>query len=315
MLIGVKTIMRRVRALRVIGLVRERIAAVCGHKETTRIRNPVILAVDVRAHHEYGIRMACRADDALVIPALARAKVVGRITRISRVRARLVDERRRAGLDRLGDEQAAVRRAAIAFCRVHPGMTVGRRRERELTPHRARVGHGVNVRPCHAVVGRTPDAHIIGGRVDHARMRRIDRESGCAAGRSEARFERLARLRAQNDGAVLDQRKRGATVRRLPHADARRSRWDLRDRACGRRRDAVHAAPGGHVDRVAGRIVKIIDRDCPGRAVGEVGIATEGVPRFAAVGRLVNANAGFCVAGRCVFAGTCVERVVRRVIG
>ena len=48
--------------------------------------------------------MTCGTKDALVIPTLARAKIVGGVSRIRDVAARLLDKRRGTGLDSLGDE-------------------------------------------------------------------------------------------------------------------------------------------------------------------------------------------------------------------
>src|SRR5438309_1465257 len=90
-----------------VGLVREGIAAIGGHEESTRIGKTMILAVHVRALHEHRLRMACRTGDALVVPALPSAEVICRIAQIRHIVARLVDEGRRAGLDSIRYEEAA----------------------------------------------------------------------------------------------------------------------------------------------------------------------------------------------------------------
>ena len=77
----------------------------------------------------------------------------------------------------------------------------------------------------------------------------------------------------------------------------------------------MHTTTGSHVDRVAGRIIKVIDRDCADRPVAKArGVATECCPRVATVGGLVNADARFRIPGCSVFPGTGLEHVVRCVI-
>ena len=76
----------------------------------------------------------------------------------------------------------------------------------------------------------------------------------------------------------------------------------------------MHATAARHINRFTGRIVEIINRDCPGRPVGEVRIAAKRVPRFAAISRLVDTNAGLCIASRGVFTSASVECVVRGVV-
>src|SRR5207253_10712745 len=153
--------------------------------------------------------MACGANDALVVPALPGAEVVGCIAGIRHVFACLLDKRWGTGLNRFGDPEAAVRiargRAAVALRLVHARVPVQCRRYRELTSGGAAAARlaGVDVSPRHAVVGRPPDAHVVGGRVDHARVGWIYCESRCAARRPEARWERLAGLRAEDDIAGL----------------------------------------------------------------------------------------------------------------
>src|SRR5438105_12294151 len=102
--------------------------------------------------------MTCRTIDFLVVPALAGAEVVRSVAGVSRVRACLVNERRRARLDCLGDEQTTVGLArvgpAVPSRLIHPSMTVIRCRERKLAP----VGAGpdeawVDICPVSPVVG------------------------------------------------------------------------------------------------------------------------------------------------------------------
>src|SRR5438067_2629915 len=204
----------------------------------------MILAVSVRAQHIDHVRMTCRAEDALVVPALARAKVVCRITKICHVRAGLLHENRAAGLGSVGDPKAAIRlaigHAAVALTLVDPRMSVRLGGYGEFSS----VGVGeteegtaadlacVDVGPCSTVVIRTPEALVVGGRVEHARVCRIYREGRCAPGRSEARFERLPRLPAQHHRAVLEKVQGRAAVDGFPHAYTVTG-WDLRDRARG----------------------------------------------------------------------------------
>jgi hypothetical protein len=77
----------------------------------------------------------------------------------------------------------------------------------------------------------------------------------------------------------------------------------------------MDAAPGGHIDGVARRVVKIINRNCPDRAIGKVRISAECGPRDTAVSGLIDANARFGIARRGVFTRPRIECVVRRVIG
>src|SRR5205814_7936880 len=124
--------------------------------------------------------------------------------------ARFLHKRRAARLHRFGDPESAVRitrtGAAIALGLVHTGVPVGCRRDRELASRGAAAARltRVDVDPTHATVGGTPDAHVVGGSVDHACVRRIYRESCRAAGRPEGRFESLPGLRAQDNGTVLE---------------------------------------------------------------------------------------------------------------
>src|SRR5438105_8661500 len=233
-----QAIMRSVRPDSIVGHICKRIATIGRHKKPTRVRDPVILWVEVRPHHEHHVWMTCRTIDFLVVPALTRAEVIRSITSVRWVRACLVNERRRASLDRLGDEQTTVGLArggpAVPSRLIHSSMTVNRCRERKLAP----VGAGpdeacVDIRPGNPVVGRPPYSLLVRGRVDYARVRRINRKSRCAAGRTEAGWETLAGLRAQSDCARIEQRERAAAVARFPDADARASR-DLRD--CARSR-------------------------------------------------------------------------------
>src|SRR5438046_5722298 len=99
----------------------------------------MVLTVSVRAQDIDHVRMTCGTNDTLVIPALAGAEVVGCIANIGHIRAGLIHKDGAARFDRLGYEDPAVGRAAVAFSRVHPGMIVGGRRYCELTPHRAGV--------------------------------------------------------------------------------------------------------------------------------------------------------------------------------
>src|SRR5439155_17110196 len=89
-----------------------------------RSREPMILAVGVGAQHINHVRITCGTKDALVIPTLARAKIVGGVARIRDVATRLLGKSRGASLDRLGDPEAAVWRAAVAFSLIHTRMSI-----------------------------------------------------------------------------------------------------------------------------------------------------------------------------------------------
>src|SRR5437762_10184374 len=182
--------------------------------------------------------MAYRTDHALVVPALSGAEIVCRVARIGDAVARFLHKHRAARLHRLGDEQTTVGLApggpAVPSRLIHSSMTVRRCRERKLAP----VGAGpdeacVDIRPGSPAVGRSPYSLLVCGRVDHARVRRINRERSCAAGRTEARWEGLAGVRAEDDSGGLGQREMCAAVGGLPDPYARPT-WDLRD--CASRR-------------------------------------------------------------------------------
>ena len=197
-------------------------------------------------------------------------------------------------------------------------MPIRRRRKCELAPVGAEAARRnqraarVNVGPRRAVVGRTPDAHVVSRRVDDAGMRRIYRDVRCPTGGPKARREGLTRLPSKRDHTWLEQRERRSAVRRFPNADARPSR-NLRDRTGRRRRDPVDATPIGHINRMTGRIIRI-DRDLADRPQHEVRVAAKRGPRIAAVCRLVDADSRFGVAGRGVFTSPGIKCVVRRVI-
>ena len=76
----------------------------------------------------------------------------------------------------------------------------------------------------------------------------------------------------------------------------------------------MHATAARHINRIAGRIVEIINRNCPGRPVGAARIAVERGPRFAPISRLADTDAGLCIARRGVFTSASVERAVRGVV-
>src|SRR5438067_10467025 len=121
-----------------IRLVREGTAAVRGEENCSRIRKVVILAVGVRAQHEYGVGMACRTDHALVVPALSGAEIVCRVARIGDAGARFLHERRAARLHRFGDEQTTVGLTrsgpAVTSRLINSSMTVIRCSVRKLAP-------------------------------------------------------------------------------------------------------------------------------------------------------------------------------------
>src|SRR5437762_2155908 len=130
--------------------------------------------------------MAYRTDHALVVPALSGAEIVCRVARIGDAVARFLHEHRAARLHRFGDEQTTVGltggRPAVPSRLIHSSMTVRRCRDRKLAP----VGAGpdeawVDIRPVNPTVGRPPYSLLVCGRVDHARVRRINRERRCAA--------------------------------------------------------------------------------------------------------------------------------------
>ena len=175
----------------------------------------MILVVVVRALDVDHVWMTGWADNPLVIPALASAEVPRCVARVGNIRARLQHEGGATRLDRVGDKETAEAgrrsgsarigrrdRARVTFGLIHPRVPVRRRRDRELTPRGAAAAGlaRVDVRPRRAVVDRPPDTDVIGRRVDHARVCRIDRESRCAARRPKGRFERLARLRPYHEG-------------------------------------------------------------------------------------------------------------------
>ena len=159
----------------------------------------MILSIGVRTQYVNHVWVSSRAKDALIIPALPGAEVEGGITNIRYVAAGLLHEGRTARLHRLGDPEAAVWRAAVAFTLIHARVSIRRGCNGEFASIGREVARDlarVDIGPVGAVVSRTPDAHVVGGRVDHARVRRVDSEGSGAAGRPEARLECLPGLPA-----------------------------------------------------------------------------------------------------------------------
>ena len=144
----------------------------------------MILSIGVRTQYVNHVWVSGRAKDALIIPALPGAEVEGGITNIRYVAAGLLHEGRTARLHRLGDPEAAVWRAAVAFTLIHARVSIRCGCNGELAAVGSEVARDlarVNIGPIGAVISRAPDAHIVGGRIDYARMCWIYRESRCAA--------------------------------------------------------------------------------------------------------------------------------------
>src|SRR2546421_6562488 len=96
------------------------------------------------------------AIDTLVVPALAGAEIVGCITfnrtRIGRIRTRLIDKDRRAGLHHIRDKEPAIRSAAVTFSLINARIRIWSRHDSNFAAVGTGIVAGVNICPSRAVV-------------------------------------------------------------------------------------------------------------------------------------------------------------------
>ncbi len=159
----------------------------------------------------------------------------------------------------------------------------------------ARVQRRLDLRPRRAVVERAPNALLERREVDRARIPRVELDVGDAAGCHGTD-------RTREDPC---KRRTGLPVEAANVAARRRRRRDAADRAAAR-----HGADAANRARQADKqLVVLVERQGTDRAVAEGVAAGNERPRVAAVGRLVDAEAGLGVRGGIRLAGARVNRV------